>query len=143
MNRARNNTTLSKGEQVDIVVEDCEVAATKQQGNSCLIGKIWVGKRVNRESFISVFKRIWRTEKEVGFKEVQPNVWIFEFSKETDKIRVLKGRPWSFDRSLLALSEFDGGIPSSLWNFTTSPFWIQIHDMPLICMMKAIRSKIG
>jgi hypothetical protein len=96
---------------------------------------------VNRDGFITVFKRIWRTEGEVGFKEIQPNVWIFEFSKETDKIRVLKGRPWSFDWSLLALSEFDGGIPSSHWNFTSSPFWIQIHDMPLICMTKAIGGK--
>jgi hypothetical protein len=45
--------------------------------------------------------------------------------------------------SLLALTEFDGGIPSFLWNFTSSPFWIQIHDMPLICMTKSIGSKIG
>jgi hypothetical protein len=74
--------------------------------------------------------------------EIQPNVWIFEFSKETDKVRVLKDRPWSFDRSLLALTEFDSGIPSSLWNFTSSPFWIQIHDMPLICMTKVIGCKI-
>jgi hypothetical protein len=80
-------------------------------------------------------------EGEVGFKEIQPNVWIFEFSKETDKIKVLKGRPWSFDWSLLALSEFDRGIPSFHWNFMSSPFWIQIHDMPLICMTKAIGGK--
>jgi hypothetical protein len=59
---------------------------------------------------------------EVDFKEIQPNVWIFEFSKETDKLRVLKGRPWSFDRSLLALTEFDGGIPSSSVEFHVIPF---------------------
>jgi hypothetical protein len=143
MNRVRENTMLSEGEQLDIVIDDCEVAEAKKQGNNCLIGKIWAGKRVNKDGFIIVFKRIWRTEGEVGFKEIQPNVWIFEFSKGTDKVRVLKRRPWSFDWSLLALSEFDGGIPSSLWNFTSSPFWIQIHDMPLICMTKAIGSKIG
>jgi hypothetical protein len=143
MNRVHENIMLSRGEQLDIVVDDCDVEEAKQQGNNCLIGKIWAGKRVNREAFINVFKRIWRTEKEVGFKEIQHNVWIFEFSLESDKTRVLKGRPWSYDRSLLALSEFDGGIPSSQWNFTTSPFWIQIHDMPLICMTKAIGSKIG
>jgi hypothetical protein len=143
MNGVQKNTMLSEGEQLGIVVDDFEVAEAKKQGNSCLIGKIWAGKRVNRDGFITVFKRIWRTVGEVDFKEIQPNVWIFEFSKESDKYRVLKGRPWSFDRSLLALTEFDGGIPSSLWNFTSSPFWIQIHDMPLICMTKSIGSKIG
>jgi hypothetical protein len=79
----------------------------------------------------------------VIFKEVQPNVWMFEFSQEGDKQRVLAGRPWSFNRFIIALSEFDDSIPSSQWDFTTSPFWIQIHDMPPICMTKAIGSKIG
>jgi hypothetical protein len=58
-------------------------------------------------------------------------------------LKVLEGRPWSFDRFLLTLLDFDGSIPSSQWNFSTSPFWIQIHNLPLICMMKAIGSKIG
>jgi hypothetical protein len=40
----------------------CEVAGAKKQGNNCLIGKIWAGKRVNKEGFISVFKRIWQTK---------------------------------------------------------------------------------
>jgi hypothetical protein len=60
-------------------VEDYEVAEAKKWGNNCLIGKFWAGKRVNKEGFINVFKRIWRTE-EVIFKEIQPNVWMFEFS---------------------------------------------------------------
>ena len=68
---------------------------------------------------------------------------MFEFSQETDKMKVLKGRPWSFDRFLFALSNFDDSIPSSQWDFTSSPFWIQIHDLSLICMTKAIGSKIG
>jgi hypothetical protein len=143
MNSLHGSTTLSEGEQLGIEVEDCEIAEAEKQGNNCLIGKIWAGKRVNKEGFISVFKRIWRTEKEVFFKEIQPNVWMFEFSLEADKLKVLEGRPWSFDRFILALTDFNGSIPSSQWNFSTSPFWIQIHDLPLICMTKAIGSKIG
>jgi hypothetical protein len=38
---------------------------------------------------------------------------MFEFSQEADKLKVLEGRPWSFDQFLLALSDFDGSIPSS------------------------------
>ena len=67
---------------------------------------------------------------------------MFKFSQEADKMKVLEGRPWSFDRFLIALSEFDCSIPFSQWDFTTFPFWIQIHDLPMICMTKAIGSKI-
>jgi hypothetical protein len=143
MNSLKGSTTLSEGEQLGIDVEDCDGAEAKKQSNNCLIGKIWAGKRMNKEGFITVFKRIWRTEEEVIFKEIQPNVWMFEFKLEADKVKVMEGRPWSFDRFILALSDFDGSIPSSQWNFTTSPFWIQIHDLPLICMTKTIGSKIG
>jgi hypothetical protein len=141
--KMKRNLTLSEGEQLEILVDDCEVAEAKKQGNNCLIGKIWAGKRINRDGFVRVFKRIWRIDGEVAFKEVQPNVWMFEFSQEEDKQHVLAGRPWSFDRFILALFEFDGSIPSSQWDFTTSPFWIQVHDMPPICMTKAIGTKIG
>jgi hypothetical protein len=27
--------------------------------------------------------------------------------------------------------------------FTHSPFWIQVHDMPLICMNKGVETKVG
>jgi hypothetical protein len=58
MNSLKGSTMLSEGEQLGIDVVDCEVAEAKKKGNCCLIGKIWVGKRVNKEGFISVFKRI-------------------------------------------------------------------------------------
>jgi hypothetical protein len=143
MNNLKGSTTLSEGKQLEIDVEDCDVAKAEKQSSNCLIGKIWAGKRMNKEGFITVFKRIWQTKEEVIFKEIQPNVWMFEFKLEAYKVKVMEGRPWSFDRFILALSDFDGSIPSSQWNFTTSPFWIQIHDLPLICMTKTIGSKIG
>ena len=85
----------------------------KKQGNSCLIGNIWAGKRMNKEGFICVFKWIWRTKGEFIFKEIQPNVWMFEFSQEANNFKVLEGYPWSFDLFILALSDFYGSIPSS------------------------------
>ena len=42
------------------------------------------------------------------FEEVQDSIWLFKFAKKEDKERVLEGRPWSFDRQILVLNEFDG-----------------------------------
>lgn len=47
-----------------------------------------------------------------------------------------------FDRYLLILNEFDGSPPSQM-DFSKSPFWIQIHDMPLVCMNGGVGRKIG
>ena len=55
----------------------------------------------------------------------------------------MAGRPWSFDRQILVLNDFDGKVPSSQMDFSQSPFWIQAHDMPLLCMTKGVGTKIG
>jgi hypothetical protein len=63
-----------------------------------LVGKIWFGKRINKDAFKQVLSRLWRTRRGVIFKEVQDNLWIFKFEVDGDKRRVMEGRPWSFDR---------------------------------------------
>jgi hypothetical protein len=67
---------------------------------------------------------------------------LFEFEDESDMRRVLKGRPWLFDRQIMVLNEFDGSIPISQMQFTHSPFWVQVHEMPLLLMTKGIGEKI-
>jgi hypothetical protein len=68
---------------------------------------------------------------------------LFEFGEDDDMRRVLDGRPWSFDRHILVLKEFDGSIPPMQMEFLHSPFWVQVHDMPFLCMTKSIGAKIA
>jgi hypothetical protein len=45
-----------------------------------------------------------------GVKKIQENLWLFEFSDEGDKQKVMAGRPWSYDHTLLILNELDEQI---------------------------------
>jgi hypothetical protein len=56
---------------------------------------------------------------------------------------VMAGRPWSYDRTLLILKNFDGQISPSQIDFSVSPIGIRIHDMPLGCVNRAVGIKIG
>ena len=40
------------------------------------------------------------------------------------------------------MNDFDGRTPLSQMEFKHSPFWIQVHDMPLLCMTKTVGMKI-
>jgi hypothetical protein len=141
--RLCSKVSLTEGEKEGIQVQEGEIAEGRELGARCLVGKLWAGKQVNREAFQTVLSRIWRLVGAVVFKELQDNMWLFEFADEDDKNRVLAGRPWSFDRQILVLNEFDGQCPPSQMEFTKSPIWIQVHDMPLLCMTKGIGAKIG
>lgn len=66
----------------------------------CLVGKIWSERNTNKEAFKIVLARLWKTIGKVVFKELQDNLWRFEFSDVEDKEHVLAGRPWSFDRQI-------------------------------------------
>ena len=135
--------SLTEREKAGITITEGETEEVRVQGGRCLVGRIWMAKKVNKEAFQVVLTRVWHPTKGVIFKELDDNIWIFEF-KEVDVIRrVLEGRPWSFDRQILVLNEFDGKTPPAHMAFKQSPFWVQVHDMPLLCMTKRIGVKIG
>jgi hypothetical protein len=135
--------SLTEGEKVGLTITEGEVDEVRAQGGRCLVGKVWMGRRANKEAFKTVLSRIWRIFHGVIFKELDDNIWLFEFEDVDDMRSVLGGRPWSFDRQMLVVKEFDGMTPASQIDFNYSPFWVQIHDMPLLCMTKGIGSKIG
>jgi hypothetical protein len=143
LERLCSKVSLTEGEKEGIHVMEGDVAIGREMGTRCLVGKLWTERPANKEAFKTVFSRIWRLAKTVVFKELQDNLWLFEFEEEDDKNRVMAGRPWSFDRHILVLKEFDGHCPPSQMIFMHSPIWIQIHDMPLLCMTKGVGSKIG
>jgi hypothetical protein len=118
------NISLTDREKVGLMITEGEVDEVWVQGGQCLVGRIWMGRKVNKEAFTSVLTRIWRILGGVTFKELGDNIWQFKFEDVDDMRRVLDGRLWSYDRQLLVLNEFDGTTPSSQIAFKHSPFWV-------------------
>jgi hypothetical protein len=138
-----SKVALIGGEWDGITITEGEVAESRDRGERCLVGRIGEDRRVNKEAFRTVMTRLWRIVGTVVFQEVQENIWVFEFSDRDDKERIMAGRPWSFDRQIIILNELDGNAPPSQMQFTHSPFWVQVYDLPLICMNKSVGTKIG
>jgi hypothetical protein len=115
-----------------ITIGDEETEDLQVKGSKCLVGRLGVPKKLNKEAFKSLLLRIWRTMARVFFKEIQDKLWLFEFDDDSDKKRVLEGQPWCYERTLLILNEFDGKTLSSQMEFNSTPIWVQIHDMPLV-----------
>lgn len=75
------------------------------------MGRIGDEKKVNKKkAFKSVLSQILRIVGSVTFKEVQDNVWVFEFEDIEDKKWVIESRPWSFDRQILVLNDLDRSV---------------------------------
>ncbi|KAK3226085.1 hypothetical protein Dsin_005947 [Dipteronia sinensis] len=109
----------------------------------CMVGKILLSKRVNREAFIRVIGKIWQVNKGVNIESVTGNTFTFHFKDVHDLNRVVSEGPWSFDNALIAMERRVGKGTIESLNFNHEDFWVQIHQVPLLCMTREIRGFLG
>ena len=113
----------------------------------CLVGKILTTRSTSYEGVRAALQQAWRPAGVVKIESLRNKIFMFKFSLEEDKRRVLTGGPWHYDRALIVLQE-----PNAIGNVTEHPFshvsfWVQLHNVPLMCMdsstIREIGSKIG
>ncbi|KAK9206204.1 hypothetical protein WN943_016477 [Citrus x changshan-huyou] len=109
----------------------------------CLVGKILQTRSVPREGLRAAMQQAWRTTKETKVESLGDNIFLFKFASESEKKRILFGGPWHFDRSLMVVTEPMGIGDAKKQDFTHALFWVQIHNIPIMCMDKEIIQEIG
>ncbi|TXG72528.1 hypothetical protein EZV62_001107 [Acer yangbiense] len=115
----------------------------KQRLAFCMVGKILSSKLVNRGAFSDVISRIWRVHGGFDIKPLEGNIFAFHFKTKEDRKRILMGGTWSFDKALIAFEEpaDEGDIVNM--RFDRVEFWVQIHNLPLLCMTEEIGVFLG
>ncbi|KAK1587173.1 hypothetical protein Q3G72_010353 [Acer saccharum] len=108
-----------------------------------LVGKVMKKKLINRGVFISVMNKIWRVDGGVQIEPVEGNIFVFYFSNLEDRQRILKGGPWSFDRATIIFDKPSSAGELQDIKFKLVDFWVQIHNLPLLCLTEEIGSFLG
>ncbi|KAL9411051.1 hypothetical protein AB3S75_044765 [Citrus x aurantiifolia] len=88
-------------------------------------------------------QKVWKTSWEVKIESLGDNVFMFKFGSENDKRSIIMGGPWHFDRALIALTEPVGIGDVKKQKFSHISFWVQIHDVPIMCMSKEMVVELG
>lgn len=109
----------------------------------CLIGKVINTRGVSIEGLKMAMQRVWKTTREVKIESLGDNIFIFKFGSEADKRSILVGGPWHFDRALIVLIEPVGIGDVKKQDFSHTSFWVQIHDVPIMCMTKEMKPALG
>lgn len=90
-----------------------------------------IKRPANIEAMKNVFTRVWSLSHSLIRREVGENLYIFQFEDAKEKDRAFLRQPWSFNKSLIVFKEFDGLSVLESINMNRSPFWIQVHGLPL------------
>ena len=66
-----------------------------------------------------------------------------EFEDGRDKKRILEMCPWSYEKQLVLLQDFEGErVPKEI-TMKWTPFWVQIYNLPLMSMTRKSGLEIG
>lgn len=67
---------------------------------------------------------------------------LIEFGDHSDKIRVLRDWPWSFDKILILLKEFNEHQQIKNIQINEVSFWVRVYDIPLMACNEYIDREI-
>ncbi|KAL7254106.1 hypothetical protein ACSBR1_008495 [Camellia fascicularis] len=109
----------------------------------CLIGKILAPKRLNRTGVANILQGAWRPRSKLLISPWADNLFLFQFDDKEDRRRVLAEAPWSVMANLLVLQPLIAGNSASDMEFKWSPFWVQVHGLPVAKMTKTNAQIIG
>ena len=137
--------TKEEGESISLGSSTTEAA--KLVGKNCIMMRVLSHKCMDIEALRKNLRMLWKPNKGMQINEIGDNLFLVEFGEGRDKKRVMDMSPWTYEKQLMLMKEFVGEqVPKeiSLWQ---SPFWVQIHNLPLNSRTRetgwAIGSKLG
>ena len=104
-----------------------ETQATIEWG---LATKFFTRRALNLDAIAKTFSPLWRASKGFKVRIEGDHMVLFTFEVKTEMMRVLAGEPWTFDKHLMVLQEYDGTKEVRDMNFELATFWVQVHDLP-------------
>lgn len=116
---------------------------TSRVVDSCLIGKIILDRPLEKRDVKCIASGQWKCKKDFTVSYIDRNMFMFSFQDKEDWSKVQISAPWNIKGGLLILSPWTSGkIPEEL-QLSFSPFWVQVHGLPLNYITKENGLKIG
>uniref|UniRef100_A0A7N2MKT8 DUF4283 domain-containing protein n=1 Tax=Quercus lobata TaxID=97700 RepID=A0A7N2MKT8_QUELO len=110
--------------------------------NFTMAAKFLTRRALNIEAVTRTFSPLWRSVKGFEVRRSNDRVLLFTFEKKEEVERIMSNAPWSFNKHLVVLQWYDKEVPLKDLVFDKFSIWVQIHDVPLRFMNKAVAEKL-
>ena len=82
--------------------------ATIAIGKNCPVMKVLSHRSINIDALRKNLRMVWKPNKSIQINEVEDELYLVEFRDGRDKKRVMEMCPWTYEKSLILLREFEG-----------------------------------
>ena len=117
---------------------DCE-----SYGKNCIVMKILTIRSINLDTLRKNLRMLWKPNRGLQISEIEEELFLMEFGDGKDKQKVLEMCPWSFEKQLIVMKEFERELVPRDIEMKRSPFWVQIFNLPLKSRTKEMGWTIG
>ena len=107
----------------------CNLTNDDQNSNYSIIAKFLTKRALNMDVIARTFNPLWRGN---GFKiqNLGDHIILFTFDNQKEVEKILSSEPWSFDKHLVVMQQYDKETPVSDVKFDKASFWVQLHGIP-------------
>uniref|UniRef100_A0A803PF19 Reverse transcriptase domain-containing protein n=1 Tax=Cannabis sativa TaxID=3483 RepID=A0A803PF19_CANSA len=140
-----DHITLTGGDDDDggLLYDTNEKELSEFDDRWCLVGRFLTERTLDFMAMQHKMASLWRPGRGLFVKELEENLYLFQFYHPIDIDRVVEGSPWTFDRVPLVFSRLkEGEIPRSVMP-NKLDFWIQLHGMSTGFMSAKVVKDIG
>nr|POE67963.1 hypothetical protein CFP56_75730 [Quercus suber] len=123
--------TFTEEEDTGIELDSGSTSAARKLGKYCVVMKILSQRSINVDALRKNLRMLWKPNKGIQIAELEEDLFLVEFGDEKDKKKVLDMCPWSYEKQLVLLQEFEGKLTPKEIEVKWAPFWVQIYNLPL------------
>lgn len=111
-------------EDENVVLGSNSTKAARELDRNCLVMKVLSHRSIVLDALRKNLRMVWKPNKGIQILENEGEMFRVEFGDERDKKKVLEMCPWSYNKQLILLQDFEGEQMSKEIFLKWSPFWI-------------------
>ncbi|KAK5835299.1 hypothetical protein PVK06_010987 [Gossypium arboreum] len=134
--------TLNENEEAVLQIQD-EFIPNGEEEVFRLVGCFLTASIIHFPAMKSTMANLWHPVRGVQIPNLGNRRYLFQFYHVMDMERVLKGAPWTFNNHLLMLHVVQWGEDPLQVPLFLTPFWVQIHDVPIGLFSESLVVQLG
>jgi len=142
LDRLLQHLKIREDEDEGIVLEE-NLEELKAEARWTVLAKVMSPNPFSHAAFLANMKYAWSLAKDVIFKAIDENLFVFQFSCLGDWRKVLDDGPWLFRGNAVLLEEYDGITKPSIVKFKDLSIWVRVYDLPTGFRTENIGRQIG
>lgn len=116
--------SFTEEEDENVVLGSNSTKAARELDRNCLVMKVLSHRSIVLDALRKNLRMVWKPNKGIQILENEGEMFRVEFGDERDKKKVLEMCPWSYNKQLILLQDFEGEQMSKEIFLKWSPFWI-------------------